>query len=1621
MANCDEFDAYIGGDNAVPTSKIRERSSESLFRRDGWLAGMFRWITTLLSFLVVGLPAFGQGFANRAEFSNEGSLLQPPREVERLLDQAKESIEKEAWTEATLSLGLLLGIDEKSPDNEIGNQDYFLSAGLRAAPMGSIRDAALMLAESLPDAGMKVFELRYGLAAEQALKDAIAEGNIRQIEKIAGQFSPTTAGRNAAWLTAETKIGEGEPMEAAVWLERLLRQSRAREQFGFGGFALNAACWKAAGQTQLAESTLEQAKKLFPKASVTWGERTLQSDTPTEQLLALIELGDVVPVARQEKTLRWVGGSEDRNGDFPAGVPLPLINWEYWLHESTQHEADAAKTIKQKISDRGLSLVPSRLPVIVPPLAIVMGYDQRINAVHLRTGKLMWTSSFNRIPYDLGINRNQMRENSPVELPIPDYLARRIWGEKAGGQLSSDGSRVYSICERPSSEASESASLGVHARVVRPTGPTDFNVLQAWSIQSEGKLLWEAGGDSGLSDDALAGVLFLGTPIARNDELLILGELNGEVYLFALSPTDGKLAWKQQLLANQNVQISRDSIRRNLSCTPAVAAGQAVCATMSGRLVAMDLGSRTLRWSHRYEQSPDATASQQFNPWGNMQQAEFRPLDFRSSDTSVVITDTTVIHAPSDGHAVYAVHLLTGKPLWEINRSSVLYVGGAWNGRVLIVQDQKVDCRDAVTGESRWEKPLDLTSMGRVAGRGVRNGKSFYLPLTSQEILEIDFETGKVADRMRVKEPLGNLASTSDQILSFSPISLTAYSIRDKLRSEIDLDFAADKNQTRKLLRDGKILLAEGKTEEALGMSEKAYRIDRDDPDAKMLLREIALMALQQDFETFAPRVAEYEELIEDSPERTYYLVAVIEGLLRQGKHREGAERILELSESNWNSLAFGSMMAETIDPAPNLQVRQDIWAAAKLAQFFESASEDERTAIQKMLEPRIAKLMNGKPTRDYGRQSDFLRWLRAASALRMKDAKSSMAEHELLLAEHLMEELIEVLGPTATAGDTTTADELRLDIYRKADRWSAAVAPAERLRKSFEELDAFWAKNDDPKMPTNLFGSRSHELRNAAEFKAYAGGFASWPQGQVEVEVQPPANSLQSQFGGQVCTVKQCVGNALKDWRCSIYQNLIELGSPTGDQRIAVLLDAKFEPSWPPTAHFLDSIAILETQNELIAVDTLRAAEATNTFVDQPFDSVLWRSSFGKQSSSQPTLPGRSPMTAAVRETKAWGELRLRNRKGFVVGPMTRTGILVASDNTLVCLDPRTGSRRWVRTGIGASPQIIQDEFQVVVVDPTGSKRLILDARDGRLIAQHDWKDEFEPWCNSGRHVLSAYYNRRDESRIAFKIWDAFTGETVVESSFSSDIRADVADQKRLVIVSAKDGLVYWDIASGKTWKHAIELPPKTSIKRLGLERFGETLLVFTEASGFAQDEIVRGEESEQARRVRGPMFALNWTDGKPLWDKPRLVYDFVFPTGQLRSTPILSLTRPLKFKAGGSVDTISAAIAMVDLRNGRLLYENNYIEAVYGLDFHSLAKLDRSELIVQYRGTELRVRYTDEKPTTKSEEAVEIGKIDLPQLESQTPKEFLERLQSIDAGPDSGDPFGIDAPNLRRRIPKK
>ncbi|MFY8202327.1 MAG: PQQ-binding-like beta-propeller repeat protein, partial [Pirellula staleyi] len=443
------------------------------------------------------------------------------------------------------------------------------------------------------------------------------------------------------------------------------------------------------------------------------------------------------------------------------------------------------------------------------------------------------------------------------------YLAKRVWGETVVGMPSSDGEHVFSISELPAIDIADSFALGQNARVTKPQGTRNFNVMQCWSVLEEGKLKWEVGGQKSLTEPKLAGALFLGAPFPHDNELLVLGELNSDVYLFALTPQTGKLRWRQPIVTNYS-SIAADQMRRSVGVVPAADGSIIVCPTLSGFVVGFDAVTHALLWSFQYPVKVTPGSSSQFNQFGQVEVGDFSPLLGRSADVSVLIQDGVVLFAPSDGENVYALSSENGKLLWQTGTGpshvkalsgdwNIRYVAGAWNNMALIARDSSLVAMDLKTGRALWSTPA-LPNGNQIVGRGVRKGGNYYLPTSGQDILQIKLETGEIVETVRMEQPLGNLVSVGDRLLCASPFELDCYSVREAFQSQLKEELQKSSVSKSGLTRQAELALAKRDFDSALSFLEQAKGIDPNSAEVLMLMNKAGIAALTADFDKYVDR-----------------------------------------------------------------------------------------------------------------------------------------------------------------------------------------------------------------------------------------------------------------------------------------------------------------------------------------------------------------------------------------------------------------------------------------------------------------------------------------------------------------------------------------------------------------------------------------------------------------------------------------------------------------------------------------------------------------------------------------------------------------------------------------------
>jgi outer membrane protein assembly factor BamB/tetratricopeptide (TPR) repeat protein len=1519
--------------------------------------------------------------------------------VEVLLDEAQEAITKQQWSEATLALGNLLGLEAEGNEVEAG-QDYFIFTGQedQVTVKGTVLRSAHNLLSQLPEEGLKVVELRYGVKAAQMLEEAVAAGDWNRIQQIASRYSFTRAGQDAGLIMAERALGEGNMREAANGLFRLLKMESARKRFGEPLGLMTIAASQAAKLDATAREALRLMRSTYPSFTTEWNGAKIgwNEKTTDESILQSLGLESISIVTKPVNRPAYPGGDSLRNAETQAGLPLPILRWHVELHESFQHKDNLDRTLKKQLGERKSVLIPTRYPIAVDSWILVPTYDQRVLAIDAKTGLVGWPCVFSGMPLGYSLDRFTGRDAFSLGLPAPDYLVRRVWGDTAVGQIASDGDRLFTLSELPAVDVAESFAQGPNARLMRPLGVRTFNVLQAWSIENQGKLLWEVGGASGGVAPELAGALFLGAPLPYRGELFSLIELNGEIYLVSCSPETGKLLWRQPIAANQGTTISLDSQRRSYGASPAADGSTILCPTLSGFLVAYDINTRELLWQHRYAMNPNLAAGAQFNFIGGMDARESNPTIPRSTETSVLLHDGVAIFAPPNGNTVTAINMSDGKELWQLSFDDPIplrYIAGAFGDTVALVQNMSVLGIDLRTGKPKW-KPITLPGESQVVGRSVRRNNRLLVPTSNQEILEIDIAKGSILNTVRVVRPLGNLIVVDDRLISASPFQLDCYSIRDVFETRLLEELQRDGETVRSLVKQGELHIASGEIDAALEVLEKAYASIPNDPDVRSRLVEVATLALRNDFDKYVDRVQRYQDLTLDL-DLPSYLRILVHGLEKQSRWEDALEKLFELSDARLSRRIDQMSDGEDVDMNPQWSVQEDRWIATRIARCAEKLPAEAWTR----LEPVIRRRLN--PEANIDRGISKLRLEHMQSLPQTEELRLSVAQRVLktngVEAERLLHQTTIGQSTLKETGEAVLSNERRrmlAEIYLRGKRPFLAVRYAdgdvEVLRQLIEKTSI-----ENPS-----FGMRMDiDAQQVAQFAAIAKSLETkhvWPQGAVTVNVEPPDINAVRQFDNMsdafnLCVRAESVGNSFDNWQGYYGVGGFQFSNRLTNEQFQKMIESgALDRSTVPRMFVVDSMIFLELKNELIAVDTLQAFNSQQ-------DGQLWRNNYGDESQEVERGRGR----ANVIDRNVWG-LPIQ-RRNFRVAAASRHGIVILNNDELSCLNLFSGTRVWSQSGF-RNATFMREGNRLYAFQPSTGKISQLDIRDGML--QESFESGLKGWqpiVNVGKRWLfspekSPNGDRANEMKL--RLVEPATGKILLEREHTPDTRIAIVDDIGVVALKADGQLTYWHIATASESNCSVDVEGKFST--LTAQVFGDVALILPYAGSMELERITVNPSTRTDLSVApcaGRLFAISTQDGKPTWERSQRVKHFLFPLSQSRESPAAIFVRRLSLTKVRGQNRDYTSIAMVDVKTGRLLYQKHDLEAVRGGAFVQRLSPSENAMLIRYLGNTLTATWSDD-PTglSPANQTDEIGDLDPDTYRSDIEKKIDEAAARSD-----------------------
>ena len=329
----------------------------------------------------------------KAQSGGLGSAFLPaPRPLRQHLARAKEAIEDQRFGDAVADLGVLLA-EEETGDSLVEElqQDYFLDAGKNRLARASLKREAQQVLGALPKSALELYELQFGADARELLDLAAANGNLRQLTAVTRKYFHTKAGYEATLLLGRLQLDRGQPMAAAMSLQRLLDSPSVSMAFEPELSMLSAACWARANRLDQARETLEKLRLRKPD----FVKQLAGSQSVNTKPEAQIEAWLTKQTTRRNGHFHradsnWLvfRGDAARNASTSGDIPLPSFRWRIPTASDSTDENLIDEIRADKVEQQAAA-IPSVHPLAVKDV-VLMRTPKRLLAIDFETGKRVW-------------------------------------------------------------------------------------------------------------------------------------------------------------------------------------------------------------------------------------------------------------------------------------------------------------------------------------------------------------------------------------------------------------------------------------------------------------------------------------------------------------------------------------------------------------------------------------------------------------------------------------------------------------------------------------------------------------------------------------------------------------------------------------------------------------------------------------------------------------------------------------------------------------------------------------------------------------------------------------------------------------------------------------------------------------------------------------------------------------------------------------------------------------------------------------------------------------------------------------------------------------------------------
>ena len=1436
---------------------------------------------------------YGQVFLPRrpTQSINQSRMTLVDPQLNRVFRQAMRLAQDRQYAQALPTLQLLLDrsedaliVDPKNPSVQV-----------------SLKLLVEKFIGGLPKDARDQYELLQGPRATNLLQTGIAEGQVETIVDVTRRYFHTRAGLKAVEWFGAYLFDRGSPLAAGRCFIRARQHPLAsnvdRRMLGFRA----ALCWHYAGLDTKAAQLLREVQKGSPNGSVRVGGRNLrlfeQADDPNEWLAEKFQHGNRMQIKQSPTDWPIVRGNASRNAQGRGGMPYLGRLWSNPLTEPVGDEFEDNRLALSRMLARHVDSIrltrlastsgalPAGQALVVGNRAIVRGIGV-VRAFDLKTGRHLWDSA--EVDDSLtttltGAMKSGLTNSSLNE--VRELVAYRTWQDGNFNTLSSDGHNVYAVHRLPAAFSSFD-------------GSPLTNVLTAIELRS-GRMKWEIGGMRATQQE-LSGYYFLGTPLPiresitqRSDiTLFALAESGGGIYLVSLDPLahgGPKVGWNQ-LIHGSPMPLSAGPIRRTSSLSPSFSEGIVVCPTDAGAVVAIDLATRSIMWSHHY-------AARQLN--ANLFQRQVVVRNGRRvivtvnsgtnplgswTDSAAVIAVGRVFVTPRDSEQLLCIDLLTGEHVWPsgIPRSDGLFLAAVTAERVIVVGRKSVRAYLFDNGTADWSTAIDTP-----AGRGFQTGNHYFLPTATGEVLKLNVETGAIEGRGSSTGDMspGNLVAAGDVVLSLNGTNLAAYRTREVMET-LARSLKDRPDNPEALIARGELAKADGRLEESVRDFQKAYSIKKTERTRQLMVRAY-FDGLQRDFKGFSERTEEFQSAILSEEEAFEFYRHLAVGFTVANRKSEAFLAYLQLAE-HATEASIIEMVSSVDEHAKPGEVRMDRWIAGQLRQLYRSESVEHQREMDAALNKRIERLVVANDMGKLRRALQILQPLQNPQ-LHRAIAERLDAKSQPILLEQQLQSLDDILasGVEIDASDRKSYHGLilarRIELATLALESSDGLDDVQQLNGEFAD-SIVW----NGKTGRHLID----QWKLSALLKTDAFDTNRWPSDVIEVD-ESDVNSVV--FSTQVLDFDGARGPVFRDMALTYTGN--EMQALDGFGRVA----------WRFRGNYRDDVFSISAHHHLLIIKSPNQIHALNT-VDA-------------RKTGSPKIQWHIDLNPLAAQRFIRREIPDERQRLAV----TANNVFYLHKDMLVAVDLSTGSRLWQRpiAPVGRT-YLCADSDNVVVIDEGADQRsaAVYRAVDGSFVKKSRMSERPELRM-FGTKAL--YAN-------ALQLVDQVSFETVWKGGFDPTSAVALVDDEHCAVLEPTGLFAIVRLSDGKTVRET-QLEPVNHLKRIFVRRSKNRLILIVDTGvrGAAyQSKVSRaafesdGEHSGYERPIiYGTVMGLNAQTGKLDWQTK--INGQVLAPRIAAGAPVLVFAGEVHSVSGDTRGNVfgSFPVLCIDTRDGYAFYQ--------------------------------------------------------------------------------------------------